>query len=49
MPMVAAAGWQKHSVRGAMSSGLKKKLGYLISSEKADAGRIYRIVDGDAA
>jgi len=43
--MAAATGWQYHSVRGAMSGGLKKKLGYAIASEKAEAGRVYRIVD----
>ena len=47
--MMAATGWQAHSVRGAMSGSLKKKLGFQIASEKTDAGRIYRIVDGAAA
>jgi hypothetical protein len=41
--MMAATGWQAHSVRGAMSGALKKKLGMAIESEKAAAGRIYRI------
>jgi hypothetical protein len=36
--------WQVHSVRGAMSGALKKKLGLTIASEKTDDGRrIYRI------
>jgi hypothetical protein len=39
----AATGWQMHSVRGAMSGALKKKRGLTITSEKTDAGRIYRI------
>jgi len=47
--MMKATGWQAHSVRGAMSGSLKKKLGFQIASEKTDAGRIYRIVDGAAA
>jgi hypothetical protein len=47
--MMAATGWQAHSVRGAMSGGLKKKLGLVIESEKAAAGRVYRIVGGEAA
>jgi hypothetical protein len=38
-----ATGWQLHSVRGAMSGALKKKRGMTITSEKTDAGRIYRI------
>jgi len=41
--MIAATGWQAHSVRGAMSGSLKKKLGFTIESEKTDGGRIYRI------
>lgn len=45
----AATGWQVHSVRGAMSGALKKKLGLNIVSEKTDAGRIYRIHDGAVA
>ena len=46
--MVTATGWQTHSVRGAMSGALKKKLGLTIASEKTEAGRIYRI-EGDKA
>lgn len=41
--MVAATGWQAHSVRGAMSGSLKKKLGLDVTSEKTGAGRVYRI------
>ena len=42
--MVAATGWQAHSVRGAMSAALKKKLGLTITSEKIEGrGRVYRI------
>ena len=41
--LVEATGWQTHSVRGAMSGSLKKKLGLNITSEKTDAGRVYRI------
>jgi len=43
--VMAATGWQAHTVRGAMAGALKKKLGLEISSEKEDArGRVYRIV-----
>jgi len=42
--MAAATGWQNHSVRGALSGALKKKLGYVIASEQTEAGRAYRIV-----
>lgn len=40
----AATGWQSHSVRGLLSSAIKKKLGLTLSSEKVDGrGRVYRI------
>ncbi len=43
--IVEATGWQAHSVRGAISGTLKKKLGLAVLSEKADdRGRVYRIV-----
>lgn len=45
----AETGWQAHSVRGAMSGAIKKKLGLTITSDKTDGVRIYRIVDGAAA
>ncbi|MDB5409293.1 MAG: hypothetical protein JWL84_4205 [Rhodospirillales bacterium] len=42
--MVAAFGWQAHTVRGAIAGALKKKLGLNVTSEKVDGrGRIYRI------
>lgn len=42
--LVKALGWQAHTVRGAMSGALKKKLGLTVSSEKAEGGaRVYRI------
>ncbi|RVQ64894.1 DUF3489 domain-containing protein [Croceicoccus ponticola] len=40
--MVAATGWQQHSVRGAMAGALKKKRGLVITSDKADGVRRYR-------
>ena len=43
--MTTATGWQAHSVRGAMSGALKKKQGLTITSEKTEAGRVYRIVE----
>ncbi len=43
--IVTALDWQSHSVRGAMSGVLKKRLGLTITSEKAEQrGRVYRIV-----
>jgi len=42
--IVAATGWQQHSVRGAISGTLKKKLGLTVSSDiEEDRGRVYRI------
>jgi hypothetical protein len=42
--IVAATGWQAHSVRGAMSGALGKKLGLVVKSAKEDGkGRVYRI------
>ena len=40
-----ATGWQAHSVRGAMSGTLKKKLGLTVESMKRGDIRLYRIVD----
>lgn len=39
-----ALNWQHHTVRGAISGALKKKLGLTITSEKPEGGeRVYRI------
>jgi DNA-binding MarR family transcriptional regulator len=44
--IVEATGWQPHSVRGAISGTLKKKLGLTVGNEVVeDRGRVYRIVD----
>ena len=41
-----ATGWQAHSVRGAISGTLKKKLGFDVASQQEDdRGRVYRITD----
>jgi hypothetical protein len=39
-----ATGWQPHSVRGALSGIVKKKLGHEVFSTKEERGRVYRIV-----
>ncbi len=41
--MMAATGWQSHSVRGALSGAIKKGLGLPVVSEKSDGVRRYRI------
>jgi len=44
---VDALGWQPHSVRGAISGTLKKKLHLAVTSEKVEgSGRVYRITGG---
>ena len=41
--VIKATGWQAHSVRGAISGHLKKKLRLNVLSEKIDGTRLYRI------
>jgi DNA-binding MarR family transcriptional regulator len=42
--VMKATGWQAHSVRGAISGVLKKKLGLAVASDKVEGrGRVYRI------
>lgn len=42
--IVAAFGWQPHTVRGAIAGALKKRLGLNVTSKKVeDRGRVYRI------
>ena len=46
--IVAVTGWQAHTVRGAISGALKKKLGLPIASEKvAGRGSVYRLTSDD--
>ncbi len=41
----AVTGWQRHSIRGAISGTLKKRHGLAVASEKDETGRHYRIVE----
>jgi hypothetical protein len=42
--IMAATGWQFHTVRGAMAGALKKKLGLEVTSEKVEGrGRVYSL------
>ena len=44
--ITAAICWEPHSVRGAISGALRKKLGLTITSEKIEGrGRIYKITE----
>jgi hypothetical protein len=47
--LVAATGWQQHSVRGFLAGVVRKKLGLNLVSEQTDKGRVYRIKDGKAS
>lgn len=42
--LAKAIGWQKHSVRSAISGALKRRGGLKIMSERIDGVRVYRIV-----
>lgn len=45
--VIKATGWQAHSVRGAISGTLKKKLGLTVESKVVDGrGRVYQIAGG---
>jgi len=41
--LMRATGWQPHSVRGAISGTVKKKLGLRAQSARVDGVRVYRI------
>jgi hypothetical protein len=45
--VIRATGWQAHSIRGAMSGTLKKKLGLTVESNVVEGrGRVYQIPGG---
>lgn len=47
--IMTATGWQSHTVRGAMSGALGKKLGLIVTSAKeGDGARVYRISSASA-
>jgi hypothetical protein len=42
--LMKATGWQAHSIRGAISGGIRKKLGHKVASTRTEDGqRVYRI------
>ena len=46
--IMAATGWQAHSVRGFLAGVVRKRLALTLQSEKADGERTYRVIDNDA-
>jgi hypothetical protein len=47
--VMAATGWQEHSVRGFFAAVVKKRFGLSLVSEKTGSGRVYRIEKADPA
>jgi Protein of unknown function (DUF3489) len=47
--IMRATHWQQHSVRGFFAGVVRKRLGLDLRSEKADGGRVYRIVSSTGA
>jgi hypothetical protein len=43
--IMAATGWQQHSVRGFLAGVVRKRLGLNLVSESSESGRVYRIID----
>lgn len=47
--MGEATGWQAHSVRGALSGALRKKHRLIITTERVEGVRTYRLAAGEGA
>jgi len=46
--IMAATGWQAHSVRGFLAAAVRKKLALTLQSEKTDGERVYRVISDGA-
>jgi hypothetical protein len=47
--IMAATGWQAHSVRGFLAAVARKKLALTLQSEKTGDERVYRVIEPQAA
>ena len=47
--IMAATGWQAHSVRGFLAGVVRKKLSLTLQSDKTDGERLYRVIEPRAA
>jgi|SRR3954452_22989438 hypothetical protein len=47
--IMKATDWQQHSVRGFFAGIIRKKLKLTLTSEAAEAGRIYKVTDNAAS
>jgi hypothetical protein len=45
--VMAATGWQQHSVRGFLAGVVRKRLKLKLGSKKVDGGRVYQITGGE--
>ena len=47
--MMAATGWQQHSVRGFLAGVVRKRLKLKLGSKKIDGNRVYQIAGGESS